>query len=186
MELVFWGPKYVILAHFALRFQWKTLVHFCANNGLLARLVLWSIFCVFQYNNWGLGMMRYLHILLLKKSEKCARFPSQSANLPVFHWQYSAKRPKSAIFVEKKRSVQLRERQFSKAYLFHAPTCITKKKNKSYYSPVCADTVQKLRILAKNVIADKGQPPVDNSQITHLICVCLLVKYVLSMLGGLN
>ena len=44
----FLGPKYVILGRFALRFQWKSLVYFCAVNGLFPRLVLWSIFLRFS------------------------------------------------------------------------------------------------------------------------------------------
>ena len=37
----FFGPKICDFRPFGTMFQWKKLVHFCANNGVLAPLVLW-------------------------------------------------------------------------------------------------------------------------------------------------
>ena len=117
----FWGQKSAILGRFALHFQWKTLVHFCANNGLLARLVLWSMFEIFSTKTRVLGIMTCSNILPLKP-RKCARFPNQSPICRVFPWKRSAKWPKTGTFCWKKSSVQLWERQFAKSSLFHAPT----------------------------------------------------------------
>ena len=51
------GPKKpVISGRFALRFQSKSLVHFCATDGLQARLVLGGIFSVFITKTRVLGM----------------------------------------------------------------------------------------------------------------------------------
>ena len=74
------GQSIVILGRFALRFQWKSLVHFCATDGLLARLVLWDMFCVFQHRNQRFGHDDPFHQIALK-TWKCGQFPRQSANL---------------------------------------------------------------------------------------------------------
>ena len=75
----FFGPKIcVILGRFALRFQWKSLVHFCRTMVCLHVWFSEEFFVFFSTRTRVLGMMRRSSILPLKP-RKCAQFPSKSA-----------------------------------------------------------------------------------------------------------